>query len=357
MAEFFGKRMDRREMLKRVGNMEQVAYIRPFEYSCGKAQGVKGFEVSNGTGIDFTVIGSKCLDIISMKYKGVNLNYLPKSEIVSPSLADMDGTEFMRSISGGMLYTCGLLNVGSPCVDGGMSQIFHGRMKNTPAENVNISYKWEGDDYILRLSGDMREAAIFNDNLVMNRTITAKSGVNSIKVQDEVENQGFEDQELMLLYHINIGYPVLDDDARLLIPSVDVKARDELSQAGIDRYAEITGPVDGFTENVFKHSTACDSKGMTGAAVINDRLGLGVYICYDTRELPYLIQWKSMRSGDYALGIMPSTCFVCGRAYERENGTLKTIKSLEKIRFGVEIGVLDGNNEIAEFERFIRSLK
>lgn len=357
MASFYGTNQERRELLKKVGNMAQLAYIKPFEYSAGKARGVKAFDVSNGTGLDFTVLESKCMDIVGMKYKGINLNYLPKSGIVSPALTDMNGTEFMKSISGGMLYTCGLLNVGTPCVDEGISQVFHGRMKNTPAENVNTTCNWEENDYILRLSGEMREAAIFNENLVLKRTITAKSGATSVNIRDEVENQGFEEQEMMLLYHINIGYPVLYEGARLVIPSLDVKARDDISYTGIDEYEKITCPVDGFTEHVFIHKTACDSAGMTGAAVINDELGIGVYIRYNSRELPNLIQWKSMRSGDYAMGIMPSTCFVSGRVYEREHGPLKKVVPFEKAHFDVKIGVLDGAQDIKEFEQFIKSLK
>jgi hypothetical protein len=353
MAAFFGSRMNRKELLKRTGDMSQLAYIRPFEYTSGKARGIRAFDVSNGTGLDFTVLEDKCLDIIGMKYKGVNLNYLPKSGIVSPALADMNGTEFMRSISGGMLYTCGLLNVGSPCEVDGMTYFFHGRMKNTPADHVNQFYGWEGDDYVLRLSAEMREAAIFSDNLRLNRSLAVKSGDRSVFLTDEIENQGFEAQGLMLLYHINIGYPILDDGARLVIPSKAVKARDDHSQTGIGEYDKITGPSDGFTEHVFLHKMACGSGGKTAAAVINDKLGLGVYVRYSTWELPNLVQWKSMRSGDYAMGMMPSTCNVRGRAEEIRNSELKMIQPFEKLRFSLEIGVLDGKKEISAFEKAI----
>ncbi len=354
MADFYGKQLDRKELLKRVGTMAQLASIQPFEYSGGKAQGVKAFHISNGTGLDFTVLESKCLDMVSMKYKGMNLNYMPKSGIVSPALADMNGTEFMRSISGGMMYTCGLMNVCNACVDEGLNRVFHGVMKATPAEQVNVSCDWEGEDYVLRLSGEMREAAIFNENLLMKRTIATKFGAKSVHVHDVIENQGFEEQGLMLLYHINVGYPVVDEGSRIIIPSADINGRDPVSQSGIEECANITAPVDGYSENVFIHKTACDSLGRTGAAVINDRLGIGVYIKYNAVELPNLIEWRSMRSGDYALGIMPSTCLVGGRVFEKEHGTLRMIAPFEKIEFEVEIGVLDGANDIREFEKFIR---
>jgi hypothetical protein len=167
---------DKNAVMRKVGCMAQLAYIRPFEYTSGKARGVKAFDVSNGTGLDFTVLESKCLDIINMRYKGVNLNYFPNSGVVSPELSDMNGTEFMRCISGGMMYTCGLLNAGSACEDEGFSQIFHGWMKATPAENTSVFSGWRDGEYTLELRGEMHETALFNDNLVLKRTLTAVSG-------------------------------------------------------------------------------------------------------------------------------------------------------------------------------------
>ena len=348
---------DKNTVMRKVGCMAQLAYIRPFTYTSGKARGVKAFDVSNGTGLDFTVLESKCLDIINMRYKGINLNYFPGSGIVSPELSDMNGTEFMRCISGGMMYTCGLLNVGGACEDNGFSQVFHGRMKTTPAENTSAFCGWKDGDYTLELSGEMREAAIFNDNLVLKRSLTAKSGKNLVTVHDSVRNEGYSSQGLMLMYHINVGYPVLDVGARAIIPSAGLTPRDETSKAGAGKFAEVTEPIDDHIENVFIHETRCDSSGMTGAAVVNDKLSLGVYIKYDSRRLPRLVQWKSMQSGNYAMGIEPSTTFAQGRVFEKENGRLVDIAPGEEIIFGVEIGVLDGVGEIAEFERYVGDLK
>jgi hypothetical protein len=227
-------------------------------------------------------------------------------------------------------------------------------LKTTPADQVSTSGYWEGDEYRLVISGQMREATIFNENLVLQRTISTYVGGQSVTVRDVVENQGFESQELMLLYHINIGYPVLGEEAELLLPSMKVHPRDEM--ADVSRYGEVTGPMDGFNEHVFKHELAADASGVTGAAVVNRTLGMGVYVKYNIRQLPYLIQWKSMRSGDYALGMMPSTSFVKGRTFEREQGTLQPIEPFAKLNYELEIGVLDGNGEIDEFVQFVQSL-
>ena len=358
MKEFSGKNIDRKELLSKVGSLSQLAHITPFQYTGGTADGVKGFQVSNGTGLDFTVLESKCLDIVNMKYKGMNLNFLPKSGIISPALSDCEGTEFLRCISGGMMYTCGLLNVGAACSADGLDQIFHGRMKTTPAEVVNTSCGWEGNDLKLRIGGEMREAGLFHDNLVLKRSIMTNAGDKHVVITDEIENQGFEEQGLMLLYHINIGYPVLDEGAEFVAPSMGIKTRKgDVSAEGMDAWNEITEPVQGFTEQVFVHKMAGDESGETCAAVINEKLELGVYVKYNKKMLPNLIEWKSMRAGDYAFGIEPSTSLCSGRAYEKENGALKKIAPFETLVFKLEIGVLEGPDEIKDFKDRVSGLK
>jgi len=358
MKKINGGKISKTELLKKIGNIANFAYVKPFQFTDGKARGIKGFEVSNGTGLDFTILESKCLDIVSMKYKGMVLNYSPKTGIVSPELDDMNGTEFRRSIPGGMMYTCGLLNVGTACVDEGMTQVFHGRLKTTPAEKVSVNTFWEDDEYVIQISGEMKESAIFADNLLLKRTITTKTGSKSAKIHDEVENLSYKEEEIMLLYHVNIGYPVLDEGARFIVPKTEMTPRqDGISEKYIKEYKEITEPIDNYPEHVFYHNVASDKDGITGAAVINDKIGIGIYVNYNKKNLPILVQWKSMMSGDYAFGIEPANCHVSGRLNEKQTGKLITIKPSEKLLFDVEIGVLEGEKEITDFESKIKSFQ
>jgi hypothetical protein len=356
MSDLYGKKLNKIELMKRIGNMDQYAHIKSYELSEGKTRGIKAIDVANGSGLEFTAIEGKCLDIIHMKYKGMNLNYMPKTGMVAPGLVDMSGTEMLRSISGGMLYTCGLLNVGNACVDDGGSQLFHGRMKVTPAEHVCASGAWEGDEYVLRVSGEMREASLFGDNLVMRRIITTRTGSRSINICDEIENQNFREEGLMLLYHVNIGYPVLDAGARYVAPVIETEPYSDAAKSDMKNYMNICEPENDSGEQVFRHRFACEENGNSAAAVINDNIGIGVYLKYNTGMLPYSFEWKSMKSGDYAFGICPSTGNIKGRVYEKEHGALKMIPPFGKARFDIEIGVLDGKSDIMDFENYINNL-
>ena len=63
----------------------------------------------------------------------------------------------------------------------------------------------------------------------------------------------------------------------------------------------ITAPVDGGDEHVYYHTL---SKGCV--RLNNPEKGVGVEMLYSVEDFPVTLEWKSMISGDYALGIEPS---------------------------------------------------
>lgn len=356
MAKIMGSELTRDYLLRHVGNLSQLAGITPFTMNGGKSEGLKAFEIKTGSGLEAVLLEGKCLDVASLAYKGIGLNFLTKPGLVAPQYASQNGSEFVRNFQGGMLYTCGLSNVGSACTDMGNSYGIHGRIGTTSAEKIAVTACWQGDEYLMEISGEMREAALFGENLALKRRITAQLGGRHIRIHDTVENQGFQSQPLLLLYHFNFGYPLLSEDARIVMPRTKVTPRDDDAAIGLADYETFCAPIDGFREQVFYHDVGADDTGNTVAALINDRLQMGVYIRYNIRQLPRLIQWKSMASGDYVLGIEPSTCLVEGRAKERERGTLQFLAPQQERSFDLEIGILDGPGEINEFELRVQKL-
>lgn len=350
MAKILGRDISKETLLRHVGNLSQIAGIKSQTMNEGKSEGLKTYELTTGGGLEATFLEGKCLDLASMKYKGVALNFLSKPGLVAPQYASQLGFEFPRNFQGGMLYTCGLSNVGPGGTDMGKEYGTHGRISGISAEKTGSAAYWQGDEYFIELFGEMREAALFGENLVLKRKITTQLGARHIRIQDKVENQGFESQPLLLLYHFNFGYPLLCKDARLVMPRTKITPRDSEAAIGTAAYETFTSPVDGFKEQVFYHDVSADVNGNTVSALINDQLQLGVYIQYSIRQLPRLIQWKSMASGDYVLGIEPANCLVEGRTSERERGTMQTLAPFAEKTFDLEIGILDGPVDIAAFE-------
>ena len=64
----------------------------------------------------------------------------------------------------------------------------------------------------------MRETRVFGPNLVLKRKISARVGSSWLQIEDTVRNEGFKPAPLMLLYHLNLWWPRLDESSRLVSP-------------------------------------------------------------------------------------------------------------------------------------------
>ena len=341
--------MDRQEMLRKVGSLQQTADVRKVTYADGRAKGMEAWQVKNGP-LQFTVMKDKCLDLAELSYKGINLNFLSKPGLQGRNHYDTNGDEAQRSIMGGMMFTCGLENICAP-YEGEKNYPMHGRIRTTPAEHTGVHTGWEGDTYCMKIRGEMREAELFGENLLMEREITTRFPGKEITIRDTIENQGFREEPAMLLYHFNVGYPLLDEGARIVLPTRKVTPRDEAAAPHTDSYHIMEAPIDNEPEYVFLHDLAADEEGKTFAAVINEKLGLGIQLSFYKKNLPYFMQWKSLASGDYVIGLEPANSSVYGRKYHEERGDLHTIAPFEKEVRQLTITILEGEELAAVIEK------
>ena len=81
---------------------------------------------------------------------------------------------------------------------------------------------------------------------------------------------------------------------------------------------------------------------------MNPKLKLGLRISWNKKFLPHFIEWKSIASGDYVVGLEPANSLVHGRAWYEENGNLHTIAPFAKEKNVLTFTVLDGDTEINE---------
>lgn len=344
---------NKRELLKYLGDLSQVFGIREYTLSGGKSKGVKAFDFRNGAGLEFTLLADRCLDISGLTYKGVNCSYMSKAGIVAPEYYNEDGAEFLRSYYAGFLTTCGLRNVGNACQDEGESFGVHGRISNTPAEEVCARVDWSDDVPVLTITGFMREARLFGENLVLRRKITCRYGENKIAIQNSIENNGFRKEPVMLLFHFNLGYPLLDENAILVTPTQKLVPRDAEAQKGVATSDRFHAPTPGYAEQVFYHDLKAKSDGNTSAALVNKKLGLAVAIHFNKNQLFNFTQWKQMGEGEYVLGMEPCNCKVGGRADARKNNELEYLEPGEIKKFDVEIEIVDGEDKINELTKEI----
>lgn len=310
-----------------IGDLSQVLRVEEVRMQGGKKDGVRAAMVTNEAGLSYTVVADRCMDISHLSFQGVNISYINPCGVVAPAYYDNQGTNFLKSFTAGFLTTCGLNNVGGPCEDG-ESHGLHGRISHTPADEYAVTIDRNEDDNSVRISGRMKESFLFSEKLHLKRTIQSFQKKNRLIITDEIENVGFQEEEYMLLYHFNIGYPFLSPDCELQIDSSQVTPANEYSAAYAEQSSVIDEPSDVGEMCYFHNMNAHD--GIYRAEIVNRKLGIGFCMSIENQNLDHFIQWKNLSKGQYVLGLEPATNYIGGKAAERETGSIKKIMPQDK---------------------------
>ena len=227
----------------------------------------------------------------------------------------------------------------------------HGRVANRPARLLGYGERWDGDTCTLWAEGETLVAAVFGEQLVLRRRIEAVVGESRLRLHDVVENVGHDRTPHMLLYHVNAGFPVVDEGSELLVAATAVQARGDHPVAG---YATMAAPTAGFVEQVFEHELGGEPDGSVPAAVVNRTLDIGLYQVFDRRQLPHHFVWRTLGEGTYVVGMEPCTNRTAGRLDARERGELIQLAAGETREYDLELGALDGAAEIDAFAERVR---
>jgi hypothetical protein len=336
-------------LLEHTGRLSQVGGISHFTHADGRAKGVSTLRVRTARGLELWVVPDKGMDIFEASFQGRSLCWHSPVGMVHPSYYSSRGTEWLKSFAGGLLCTCGLTTVGVPSEDNGESLGLHGSISNAPADNVSWSEDWEGEDCALTVSGKVREASVHGSNLLLERTISTSLNSASFSVQDVVENQGFKDSPLMVLYHFNFGFPLLTERSQIYCPSQSVESIDTFSSHSEDQWHSFEAPEKGAAERVYFHQMQRDSTGKVTVVLVSDsdKPEFGITLSYDGNALPQFVQWKMTGANHFVLGLEPANCRILGRNAERQRGTLQMLSPGERRAFRLELSVLEGTEQVA----------
>lgn len=317
---------------KYIGHPLQLSGVEEYRLLGGKGDGMRFLRVRNGKGIDMTISIDRCFDIADLYFDGVRMNYISPTGHVSPQYYQegRDGFGFLKSFSCGMLTTCGLQNIAIPNEDQGKFHGLHGTISNTPAEHV---YYITSDDAI-SLHATIRDHIIFGAKLTLNRTITVGLTDNIISIEDTVQNEGSCDEAVMLLYHLNVGYPLLDENSKLESNSAEVIPRDARAAEDLETWNQILPPTPNFVEQCYYHKFNDTS---ARVCLTNESIGKGLELSFDTNVFPEFTEWKMMGEYDYVLGIEPCTNTLEGRNSIREKGMLQYLVPGESKTYGAQL--------------------
>ena len=287
--------MKKKELLSYIGDISQIGGIRDFTFNDGKSKGVRAIEVNTGN-LRFTVLPDRCLDIAQTFYKGTAVSWISKSGITAPAYYEKDEQNFLKSFFGGLITTCGLRNIGKPYMDQGL----HGRIANIPAEKVSVFADWIDDEYVMKITGQIRESKALGENLVLKRSITAKLFSDEIVLEDTIINEGFSNENIALCYHCNFGYPLVSENSKIVnVP---------------EEHSQMSAPTHNEDEECIPVSYNDD----VVTVGINNK-DVFASITYKTDTLPDFLIWKMFNEGEYVVALEPRTTRFGGENIAKNN--------------------------------------
>lgn len=368
MVELYGRSLTRRDVAARCGALQQFAGVRLMTLGDGVERGIRMLEFRTGSGLRFTCLVDRALDIADCEYRGMAIGWHSPTGFRHPGLHDYEGEDgfaWARSFSG-FLVTCGLDHILGPQEvqadtynyphRKSVRHSLHGRISTIPARLTGYGESWSGDRCVLWAEGVVQQATVFGENLHLHRRIEADAGGHEIRLIDRVVNAGFLTTPHMMFYHVNVGSPVVEEGSRFLAPISDViwAAHEGASyRAQGVGYKTVAPPTRNFVEQVWQHQMAANEIGEVSAALVNDRLGLGIEVITRKDQLPCHYEWQNFQSGNYAFAFEPSTHHVLGNLAARERGEMIWLGAQEERSYTARFRVLDGAGAITEAENRI----
>ena len=296
----------------KISNLQQVASIRRYTLTEGREKGLDVLDCDNGK-IRFLLNVSKACDIMQLYHEGQNMSFVSKNGFTKRE------TPFLNRFEGGMLYTCGLDSVG-----GRDGFELHGTLHNIPAEIVRAECNESG----IVVEAIIRDTALFGKNLIMKRKFFTEIGGDSVTLEDTLINEGYKAEEYCLLYHINVGYPMLDDGAKVIADVESYTPRTAWAKQNEATMYEMSASIPNQEETCYFLKLKKPE-----ITLVNEKIGKKFTVSYSGDTLPHFVEWKSMASGDYALGFEPCTTEL------DERFTYLTVGSGEEVSFCLCISV------------------
>jgi hypothetical protein len=329
----------------------------------GRSEGVHVVEINNGA-ISIDVMPTRGMGIWRVRRGEKTLGWRsPVRGPVHPTfvpLFDPSGLGWLEGFDE-LLCRCGLESNGAPEFDASTGKLLyplHGRIANLPAHRVELIVDDVSGQITLR--GIMDETRFHFQSLRLTSTLTTTIGTNEFSWTDEVENIGGREAPIQLLYHINVGRPLLRPGARITAPIHTVAPWTQVAaQAGIETWNVMPPPQPNSAEQGFLAELLADGDGSTRVLLSELAEGESVSLRFSKKALPYFTLWRntSAERDGYVMGLEPATNFPNPHSFEKRHGRIVLLKAGETWRADVTaIWHTDASSIVAE-QRAIQELQ
>ncbi|MBN7817034.1 aldose 1-epimerase family protein [Algoriphagus pacificus] len=340
----------------KISNAQQLGGIETSVLDNGAGRGVRIAWINTGTGLRYKVVFDRGLDILDCFYNESSLSWISHAGLVAPQPFSNQGIDWLRTFGGGLLTTCGLSNAGPPNSDENGSRGLHGNYSNLSCELLSIKNPdvFTGD-LSFEIIGKVRETSTFGPSLELTRKISGTLGSASIKISDTVVNRGNSDAPHMLLYHINCGWPLIDDGTRIVWKGSRIPRESDSNLTEFNKKHDFklcAPPLKehaGFGEDVAFIDPATDASDLVTCGFANDQIQLALKISFSKKQMPWLIHWQHWGENEYVTALEPATNPPIGQTNARKDGTLILLKPGESRSYDLELEVITGER-VNEFK-------
>lgn len=344
------------EHLAQVGGIQTATLDYP-GIGGNASQGARVALVNTGSPLRFTVALDRGGDIVEAFYNQHSLAYLTPNGYKPPSHAYHHEEDWLSSWPGGLVTTCGPRYIGGPRIENDEKTSLHGYFSNTPAavEMLLNPDPARGRTEML-LSMVIREARMYGPTVEIRRHIQCKLGVPEIVLHDVVTNRCDKPLPHNWLYHVNVGYPLLDRGSKFIYrgPASLAFAPDKnVNAAAFNRWKTVTDGLPqhvGSTSRVFFIDVPPDREGLCHVGIINRKLGLALELEYPKEQLPRLGNWQHLgQRGCYVSGIEPFYGSLMGKASDPHPHVDTWLEPGESRRYQLRLRALAGSAQLQQF--------
>jgi len=186
---------------------------------------------------------------------------------------------------------------------------------------------------VITIRGIVDESRFHFQSLRLTSSLSTGLGSNEFTWTDEVQNIGGRDALMQMLYHFNIGQPLLRTGARITAPISAAAPHTKVAAGeGIDNWNIMPPPRPGSAEQVYVADLEQDDTSNARVLVGGLTDGEAVGLRFNKGSLPCFTVWRntSAEADGYVVGIEPGTNFPNPRTFEQEHGRVVTLKPGDK---------------------------
>ena len=341
----------------RLGNIQ----TRHGRFVGGASDQVEVVEVDTGD-LRVMILPTRGMSLWRMEKEGISFSWnSPVSGPVHPAqvpVFDPSGIGWLEGFDE-LVVRCGLESNGAPEHDasGKLTYPLHGRIGNLPAESLSIEYDEASGR--LEVIGEVIESRLFIKRLRLRSRIRFQAGSSEVALLDDVTNDLASPASMQLLYHINLGIPILGPGAILEAPIKTLAPKDQLSASEIEKWNEYAAPEPGYAERVYFAELRSDEANQTTTMLRSAEGNRGLGVTFNTNGLPRFILWKNTaaESDGYVTGLEPATNFPNQRSFEESQGRVVELKPGQTVSFRVTLQPLTTSEEVERVSAQIKKLQ